>query len=683
MTRSYWSRFSGIAPFLGHVADYELQRISDFAMIMSYFRDLIGGNSIALMISQPAKDTVQQRRNIEFNYSLLIQFTHLLGVNAIACHYRQRIAENQYLKDFFEGIIGDKYTKACAFYDANGDSYADLAGTLTKDTTDLDVLAIVVDIVNIASSAMRDAGAFVIYQLTMGTAMAIIQQKRREDWYDNTKLSPEQMLGYSTWRSTIDFSMLVSALGESTTKRYTDIYCTEEFWQATNPALPVYWTFLYSNILMTIQYDRMLSKLEGYTFEGTGQEDIDVPGGTLSSVKPMPTSKAKSLAEMDAQVGGGGAGTNTVYTTPKNFGGLPINGQVDGVSYNTEGQKTSPFSATSAAGSSSLLNQINDDPTPIAPGTTKNVGLWQRVVTVYVETADGKAVTKFNTEPDTQGFGGCDIDLEMVGGDETTANSMIITLWNLSESTKNKIIASTDEKKGVCLKVQAGYSDDYGTIFVGNVSSKYDKWVGGDVATILIAYDDIIKMNETEPKRLTYVAGDLYIKAIHDIIKISGVTVGYIENPRNLAFLPDNPSSGNNQVVLYNTPAALMNEMVQKINGNLDALDKDASGKVTHDESEDFIFYIRDGIANCCRKGMIPYDTISMGSENGLMEAAATSNTTNDEVATMKSLLQWRVKIGSRLVLKSRTNPGTFRIRGYKHIINGSQFYTEASLGAI
>lgn len=686
------------APFITAIVDHELKNANDFAFVMSTFRDLVGANMIALMISQPGKDVIQQRRCIDFNYTLLISFAHVLGINAIACLYRDRVTADKDLTTFFTTIIGTKYNHAVAFYNANDDSYDKSITRLTKDTLDLNVAQIVVDIVNIACQTLRNVGGFVTYELTMFMMESILSNTNREDWYRNIAISPEQMLGYSRWRNVVDFSLLCAALGESNLKRYTDIYCTSEFWILTDPAVFVYWTWLYSNILMTMQYDHMTSALEGYVFDDSYQSNIEVPSGT--GTKNLSTRQTYSthntVIQQDAAEGTSSRPLTVVPTDngPKT-GGVLNGGNLDtstsgGVSLAAGG------SATLSRGNQ-LISDINPDPTPIGPGKIKEEPLWMRKIEVFVKDENDKSIATFNNdsmspdgfstmpEQEMKIFAGCDIDFEISGEDAFVANSAIITLWNLSPATKALLVAAKVENNviktpGAKIEVLTGYTIDWGLIFTGRISSCYNKWVGGDVATIIIAYDDLEKMSKSDYVNLPYKQGDLYSKALDDICNAGGVKTNYVVDPLGMTFYTKAGES--DQILLYGTPAQLMAQMLVRINGDLRS--RNGTHGYTHKPENEFIFYIKDGLANICPKGDVSVSEVTMNSETGLMEASFSSNATNDEIASIKSLMQWRIQLGCKIIVDSPTlGSGTeYRVRGFKHTSSGSNYYSETSLGA-
>jgi hypothetical protein len=116
-----------------------------------------------------------------------------------------------------------------------------------------------------------------------------------------------------------------------------------------------------------------------------------------------------------------------------------------------------------------------------------------------------------------------DIYFDVKGSNNSEPNNAIITIYNLSDETRELI------RKDEPIVLKSGYRDDYGPIFMGKVKEIDEEKDGADIATNIICLDDMeaflnTRINETYPK------GMKLVDVARDMIERTAVSVGKIED---------------------------------------------------------------------------------------------------------------------------------------------------------
>lgn len=110
-----------------------------------------------------------------------------------------------------------------------------------------------------------------------------------------------------------------------------------------------------------------------------------------------------------------------------------------------------------------------------------------------------------------------DIFFDVKANTKGDANVAEITVFNLAEETKQQIAPD------IPVLLDAGYSGDYGTIFIGKVEDLYDELVGADVKTTINCISDMSKFTGGSINK-TYPANSKLTDIAKDQIQFAGMT---------------------------------------------------------------------------------------------------------------------------------------------------------------
>ena len=254
----------------------------------------------------------------------------------------------------------------------------------------------------------------------------------------------------------------------------------------------------------------------------------------------------------------------------------------------------------------------------------------------YVEVITGNL--KFNNTD-------LDIEFEVPFDDDLEPNISEITIYNLSESTRNKL------KRGEVLSINAGYVEDKGLILSGRIDSIRTTPLGADRATVIKVLDtysyDVKKTLQRSYKGK--IKADAILK---DLVKALGLKVAVLKLPTNK---------------VYDKGFSVSGEIFKKIQEI--ANDCGASAYISRQQT-----YIRPITEGDNHRFVLSPDTGLVGSPE-YFENERKGIVMKGYKAT--SLLQHRMNTASIIQLQSIVTKSTVRVKSGKHICKGSSFYTE------
>lgn len=254
----------------------------------------------------------------------------------------------------------------------------------------------------------------------------------------------------------------------------------------------------------------------------------------------------------------------------------------------------------------------------------------------YVEVVTGNL--KFNNTD-------LDIEFEVPFDDDLEPNISEITIYNLSESTRNKL------KRGEVLSINAGYVEDKGLILSGRINSIHTMPLGADRATVIKVLDSY-SFNTKKTLQRSYkgkIKADAIIK---DLVKALGLKVAVLKLQKNK---------------VYDKGFSVNGEIFKKIQDV--ANDCGASAYISRQQT-----YIRPITEGDNHKFILSPDTGLIGSPE-YFENERKGIVMKGYKAT--SLLQHRMNTASIIQLQSIVTKSTVRVKSGKHVCKGNTFYTE------
>lgn len=254
----------------------------------------------------------------------------------------------------------------------------------------------------------------------------------------------------------------------------------------------------------------------------------------------------------------------------------------------------------------------------------------------YVEVVTGNL--KFNNTD-------LDIEFEVPFDDDLEPNISEITIYNLSESTRNKL------KRGEVITINAGYIEDKGLILSGRINSISTTPLGADRATVIKVLDTY-PFNSKKTLKRSYKGKIKADVIIRDLTKALGLKVAVLKLPKNK---------------VYEKGFSVSGEIFKKIQDI--ANDCGASAYISRQQT-----YIRPITEGDNHRFILSPDTGLIGSPE-YFENERKGKVMKGYKA--KSLLQHRMNTGAIIQLQSIVTKSTVRVQKGKHICKGSSFYTE------
>jgi hypothetical protein len=247
------------------------------------------------------------------------------------------------------------------------------------------------------------------------------------------------------------------------------------------------------------------------------------------------------------------------------------------------------------------------------------------------------------------------IYFEIPFDDTNDPNVGTIEVYNLKDSTITQL------KKDTEISLNAGYVDNFGTIFLGTIQQPQTSWQNVDKITSL----DCIDSGETWFKKevnKTYKGGIKAQQVLNDLLKLTGLSVGALKLPINKTY-----KGGK-------TIKSTLSEAISLIA-------QDCGAKLHVNKRKVFIRPKNDGdnIHFVVNKG---HGLIGMPTQVE-KEIVTGKDKEGNEIKTkvngwkVVSLLNHRITTDAILEISSKTANGVFRVDNGKHVCNGNNFYTE------
>lgn len=257
-----------------------------------------------------------------------------------------------------------------------------------------------------------------------------------------------------------------------------------------------------------------------------------------------------------------------------------------------------------------------------------------------------------------------DFDIEFeVEKKETEAKTAIITIYNLSQQTREKI------KKDDIVELKAGYKNDFGLIFYGKVTNVDIELKGADEAAIIECTDTTAELSK-EIVVVSYPVGTDAAQVIRDICKYCNIPIGRIDNT---GFKFEKPHT------FQGTPAEIIEDVVRFCNGKLRQQQANLDPWMivaSPDFGQEYVFTIENNMAYFVKGSKIVYEAEVLESDTGLLEVTKVKNQDQDKFK-IRALLRWRIQVGKPVVIKSVKLSGEFNVSAYKHVCKGEEYYTE------
>ena len=532
------------------------------------------------------------------------------------------------------------------------------------------------------------------------------QSYSQTNYASRIALSPEIVMGYSNWKQILNTTLYASLLGETMYKMFTNIKLSPIAWRILNPLIDVYWTFLKTNIQYSMRFNQYITQGQLITtprrpFYGTDEENItqkvtsqgnfpsifaaDVITHQLAKTGRIETSDPyNQLDDILCETGSsktnihstvtiipcceyvksGEAGDIQAFCSGKKLNISPdlatfMGLNPDLIDTSTEQQDQNPASGTSLGTGLNLhelsqyersksglyvFDDIISEDTQTKPGTTHIGDLWERVVEIYI------TQETLNEEPSPEPpliasfslASNHSIEFRVTLSNESTADTALVTLYNINPKTLSKIIATKSR-----ILIKAGYTDNFSTIFEGFVTDRYETRIGADTATTIIAFNDIFKLQSAPAAPYTAVQGVPYDQVIAELMGQCGIPIGVIQVDSNVTFGETHTLPGN----------AYMN--LQLIAQGLTQEELDAADWYTDQES--YTFYLKDSIGYFVKRKYVSQDKVYLGSKlpdgshGGLLSATKAENPDDMIKGTAISLLNHRLKTDTMISIDSIT----------------------------
>lgn len=238
------------------------------------------------------------------------------------------------------------------------------------------------------------------------------------------------------------------------------------------------------------------------------------------------------------------------------------------------------------------------------------------------------------------------MNFDVVFDDDTDPNESTIEVYNLSNST----IAYLKRNERVTLT--SGYkSDGKGVILSSRISSVRSSKDGVDKVTRITVIDGP-DLSEKQTKKKTYGKNTKASQVVRDLIPLLGVAIGKVSFPRDVTFAKGYTVEG-------------------KVLDELDKLAKTCRAQVFIHKQRVYFGTVAD-VATSTQ--------FTLSSATGLIGSPEYYEDDTEKGYKVKSLLQFRIGVGSLIHIDSRTAKGRFRVKRGRHYWNGSDYMTEVEV---
>jgi len=265
-----------------------------------------------------------------------------------------------------------------------------------------------------------------------------------------------------------------------------------------------------------------------------------------------------------------------------------------------------------------------------------------------------------------------DLDVEFTVENDTDnkAGQAEITIYNLSESSKQKI------KKGDIVQLKAGYRNDYGIIFYGTIDKIWNERDGADIKTTIQASDSTKKLWTQAYVVKKYPAGTSVTQVVKDMFSLAGVPVGKVDDP-GITLLKD--------MVFEGTPKQIVDEVLALVNGQIAKQwgNLTLDGWMMRSATSFWTAYVKNNMGYFVRRDFKDVEAIVLSSETGLMEVTPEDSEDSKIDYRIRCLLCWKAGQDSIIKLESMKVSGIFKVVKYKHVCRGDEYYSELGVKAV
>ncbi len=224
--------------------------------------------------------------------------------------------------------------------------------------------------------------------------------------------------------------------------------------------------------------------------------------------------------------------------------------------------------------------------------------------------------------------------------DDDDPDVAIVELYNLKQETENRI------KRGEELVLAAGYEGDIGTVLAGKVSQAYAYPEGVDricEVEVIDATDDFLTRRVSK----AYKAGTRASQILADILAMTGLEIGRISLPNDITYT----------------------------NGRtVDSRIKDAAKQIVSEAGGKL--YVNNGTIFAVPPDFTGEVAVLLNKDTGLLHSPTRIDSDDGRIWEMESLLNYRIRAGTKVQVQSQTASGVFRVVKGEHKSGGSEHIT-------
>jgi len=224
--------------------------------------------------------------------------------------------------------------------------------------------------------------------------------------------------------------------------------------------------------------------------------------------------------------------------------------------------------------------------------------------------------------------------------DSSEPDMAVVELYNLKQETENRI------KKGEEFILAAGYQGDIGTVLAGNISDVHAFPEGVDricEVEVIDATEDFLTRRVSK----TYKAGTRASQILADILAITGLEIGKISLPNDIEYVNG-----------------------RTINSRI----RDAAKQIVADTGAKL--YINNGAVFAVPTSFTGEVAVLLNKDTGLLRSPTRIDSDDGRIWEMESLLNYRIRAGTKVQVQSLTANGIFRVVKGEHRSGGNEHIT-------
>ena len=216
----------------------------------------------------------------------------------------------------------------------------------------------------------------------------------------------------------------------------------------------------------------------------------------------------------------------------------------------------------------------------------------------------------------------------------------VVEIYNLKQETENRI------KKGQELILSAGYQGDIGTVLAGRISDAHAFPEGVDRVCEIEVVDATEEFLDRRVSK-TYKAGTKASQILADVLGMTGLEIGKIELPEDIVYSNGRTVDGRLKEIAIQIVA-------------------DGGGKI----------YINNGAVFAVPVGFTREVAVLLNKDTGLLRSPTRIDSDDERIWEIESLLNYRIRAGSKVQVASKTANGIFRVVKGEHRSGGDEHST-------